>query len=145
MELPDDIYEEVTRLSEIGNEHCDDGKFANAIEVWRSALELLPSPRDQWEAALWLNASIGDAYYQEEQWEDAKASFLDALNGPDAQGSPFIHYMLGKTLLRLDDEDEAVQSLLRAYILDGVDIFDTDEEEGPDAFELLQERGLVDD
>ena len=145
MELPDEIYEQVEQLSEQGNDLCEEGDFTGAIAVWQSALALLPPPRQQWEASVWLHASIGDAYYQEDEWQDAKAAFFDAMNCPDAQVNPFVHYMLGKTLLRLDDEEGAVDHLLRAYMLDGVDIFDADEEEGPDALALLQNKGLVDE
>jgi len=145
MELPDDIYEQIEQLSEQGNDLCDEGDFAGAVKVWQEALELLPEPRAEWEAALWLHASIGDAYYQEGAWQDAKDALFDALNCPEATVNPFVHYMLGKTFLHLEDEEGAVDHLLRAYMLDGVEIFDTDEDEGPDALELLQQKGLIDE
>ena len=105
---------------------------------------MLPEPASQWEAATWLYASLGDAYYQSAQYEMAKDALYSALNGDDARANPFIHYMLGKTLLRLDD-DGAIDALLRAYMLDGVEIFDSDEDEGPDCLQLLEDRGLVND
>ena len=143
-ELPDDIYEQIETLSDAGNDCIDDGDFDGAIENWRQALGLLPEPASQWEAATWLYASLGDAYYQSANYEMAKDALYSALNGHDAQANPFIHYMLGKTLLRLDD-DRAIDSLLRAYMLDGVDIFDSDEDEGPDCLQMLEDRGLVDE
>ena len=143
MELPDELYEQIEDLSGQGNDLCDDDNFRGAIDVWQSALALLPEPKNQWEAALWLHASIGDAYYQEDEFENARNSFFDAMNCPDGQDNPFVYYMLGKTLLRLEQEEEAVQYLLRAYMLEGVDIFDADEDEGPDAFALLEQHGLV--
>lgn len=142
MELPDDIYEQIERLSEEGNEHSDEGNFPEAIEVWSQALSLLPEPRQDWDAAMWLYASLGDAYYQSGDYSMAKDALFNALNCPDGQGNPFIHYMLGKTLVKLNDEG-AIDELLRAYMLDGVDIFDSDEDEGPDTLQLLQDKGLV--
>lgn len=144
MELPDDIYEQIEILSESGSEASDEGDFDVAIHHWQQALSLLPEPQNQWEAYLWLNASLGDAYYQSQEYGSAKSCLYDALNGPDGQGNGFVHYVLGKTLLRLDDE-KAVDHLLQAYMAEGVEIFDSDEDEGPDSLRLLQDRGLVDE
>jgi len=144
MELPEDIDDRIEALSEEGNEHSDDGDHAAAIECWNQALAILPQPWPQWEAATWLYASLGDAHYQLGDYAAAKDDLFNALNCPEGQGNPFIHYMLGKTLVRLNDAG-AVDALLRAYMLDGVDIFDSDEEEGPDCLQLLQDRGLVDE
>lgn len=142
MELPDDIYEQIENLSEAGNECSDEDDFEGAIENWRQALALLPEPQQDWEAATWLYASLGDAYYQSADYGMAKDALFTALNCPDGQMNPFIHYMLGKALVRLDDET-AIDELLRAYMLDGVDIFD-DEDEGQDCLQLLEDRGLLD-
>lgn len=145
-ELPDDIYEHVEALSEEGNDLIDDGDAAGAEAVWRQALDLLPEPRDVWEAYTWLNASIGEACYVQENYDDAVQVLFDALNGPEAQANPFIHYMLGKSLWkRGDDEEGAIDALLRAHMLDGSDIFDGDEEEGADMLQLLIDRNLIDE
>lgn len=143
-ELPDDIYERIEALSEEGNELSDEEDDAGAEAVWRQALDLLPEPKTKWSAYTWLTTSIGEACYFQGNYADAAQMLFDALNGPDAQENPFVHYMLGKTLWQIgEDEDRAVDELLRAYMLDGVDIFDGDEQEGPDMLQLLIDRGLV--
>ncbi|WP_232468056.1 tetratricopeptide repeat protein [Bordetella genomosp. 13] len=144
LELPDDIYERVEALSEEGNVLMEDGDNEGAEAVWRQALDLLPEPKTEWEAYMWLNASIGEACYFQENYADAVQVLFDALNAPGGPENPFVHYMLGKALWQIgEDEDRAVDELLRAYMLDGVDIFDGDEEEGPDMLQLLIDRGLV--
>ncbi|WP_017523392.1 tetratricopeptide repeat protein [Pusillimonas noertemannii] len=144
MELPDHIYAQVEILAEQGNEMLDDEDYEGALASWSEALELLPEPRNDWDAAMWLHASMAEAHYQLRDFESARDAMYDALNAPGGNENPYVHYMLGKALLRLDDE-KAVDALLRAYMLDGEDIFDSDEEEGPDALRLLQERGLADE
>lgn len=144
MELPDDIHEQIQELAEQGNDMLDDGDYEGAIEVWLQAYQLLPEPKIDWEAALWLHASLGEAHYFLEDYESARDSMYDALNAPGGNENPFVHYMLGKALWQLDDE-KAVDALLQAYMLDGVDIFDGDEDEGPDVLQILQERGLIDE
>ncbi len=144
MELPDELYEQIENLSEAGNNCSDEGDYSGAIEQWLQALALIPHPQQDWEAATWLHASLGEAYYQSGDYGMAKDALLNALNCPDGQGNAFIHYMLGKTLVRLNDAG-AVDELLRAYMLDGVDIFDSDEDEGPDSLQLLEDKGLLDE
>ncbi|HCF2456947.1 TPA: tetratricopeptide repeat protein [Pseudomonas aeruginosa] len=65
MELPDKICDEVDALSTEGNDLMDDEHFDAAIEKWTQALELLPDPKTDWEAYMWLSASIGDAQFQQ--------------------------------------------------------------------------------
>jgi len=144
MELPDDIYEQVEILSEAGNDAADDDDFEEAVAQWEQALALLPEPATQWEAYVWLKASIGDGYYHLDDFASAKSHLYDALNGPDGHESSFVHYLLGKTLIRLDD-DKGVESLLKAYMLEGVDIFDSDDDEGAESLKILQDRGLIDE
>lgn len=143
MELSDDIYNQIEHLSEQGNLMLEDENFDGALTSWRAALALLPEPRHDWEAATWLYASIGDACYQSDDYAGAKNALFDALNGPVGIENPFVHYLLGKTLLRLQDE-RALDYLLRAYMLDGEEIFDSDEEEGSDVLHVLQNSGLID-
>ena len=144
IELPDEIYEQIEALSEAGNECSDEEDHEGAIGNWQQALSLLPEPHQDWEAATWLYASLGDAYCQSGQYELSKDASFNALNCPDGQDNPFIYYTLGKALLRLDDE-QAVDALLRAYMLDGTDIFDTDGEEGEECLQVLADRGLLEE
>ena len=130
--------------------HWSQDQLAQHVSVARAtirqALDLLPEPRDIWEAYTWLNASIGEACYFQENYGGAVQVLFDALNGPEAQANPFIHYMLGKSLWkRGGDEERAIDELLRAYMLDGNEIFEGDEEEGPAMLRLLIERDLIED
>ena len=144
MELPTDIYEQIEVLSEKGNNLIDEGNDSGAEAAWRQALALLPEPKTDWDAYTWLCASIGEACYFQGNYAAATQVLFDALNGPGAQENPFVHYMLGKALWQQGEaEDRAIDELLRAYMLDGVDIFDSDEGEGPEMLQLLQDQGLV--
>ncbi|MDF5828774.1 tetratricopeptide repeat protein [Pseudomonas aeruginosa] len=101
MELPDKIYDEVDALSTKGNDLMDDEHFDAAIEKWTQALELLPDPKTDWEAYMWLSASIGDAQFQQHRYELARDAFLDALNAPGGVENPFVHYRLGQCQVKL--------------------------------------------
>ncbi len=47
------------------------------------------------ETALWINAAIGDSYYQEEQYEEAGAYFLDSYYANGGEFNPYICMMNG--------------------------------------------------
>lgn len=143
MELPDDLYDRIEELSEDGNEFCEEERFSEAIQKWSYAIELLPEPKTDWEAYTWLSASIGDAHYQQDAFEPARQALYDALNGPDGPENPFIWYRLGQCEIRLGNEAGGVDKLLKAYMLDGEDIF-LSEDGGKEFLEILRAKNLVD-
>ncbi|HXL33219.1 MAG TPA: hypothetical protein VN968_28545 [Bradyrhizobium sp.] len=65
-----------------------------------------------------------------------------ALNCPDASENPFIVYRLGQSQTRLGNVDKGVEYLLRAYMLDGEDIFSSDQN-GEEFLAILRSRKLV--
>jgi len=141
MKLPGVLADKLDQLSERGNVLLDDRQdWRGAIEQWREALTLLPEPKRQWEAWTWLNASIGEAFWTGRALEDAKAALFDALNGPDGHINPFILLRLGQTLVDLGDTERGVEYLLRAYMLDGEDVFERD---GRPYLKLLRDRNLI--
>ena len=142
MELPETLYEQVETLSEKGSELFDEGQFAQAIEQWSQAQELLPEPKSDWDAYTWLNTSIGDAHFQLGEFALARQSLFDALNGPDGQASPFVHYRLGQTEVKLQNTESAKSHLLQAYMLDGEAIFLV-EPDGITYLEVLRQANLI--
>lgn len=135
-ELPDALYDEVTKLSELGNDYADDSQFDFAINSWRDALALLPAPVEQWDAACWLYASIGDANWQAGRPKATKEAMFDALNCAGGVENPFIHFRLGQAAEKIGERELAVQSFMKAYMLDGDAIFEADPQ-GPAALALL--------
>lgn len=142
MELPDDIYEQVTELSEQGNTCMDADDHAGAMRCWLEALDKLPAPANDWEAYTWLCASLGDASFMSGHFPEALQYFVDALNGPDGHANPFILYRVGQCHELQGQRDQALEYLLRAYALDGEDIFDADDEGGK-YLALLRQHGLT--
>ena len=140
-ELPNDIHDRVTDLSERGNALLDDNDARGAVALWQQALGLLPEPKAIWDAATWLYASIGDAERQSGNLEAALAAFRAAMASGDGQSNPFVQISLGTTLLDLGYIDEATDPLLRAYMLEGKEIFS---DFGGPYLQFLRGRGLID-
>lgn len=142
MQLNKKTYAAINKLSQEGNAFMDDDKFEAAIEKWDQALDLLPSPRSEWEAFMWLSASIGDAHFQQRQYIPALNCFQDALNAPGGIENPFIHYRIGQCQIALGNSDSGIESLLKSYMIDGDDIF-TAEDDGPELLNLLKSKNLI--
>lgn len=138
--LPDDIYDAIEQLSEDGNDLSDAGDEAGAARLWRQALALLPEPKAQWDAAVWLYASVGDAERSLGHLDEALTCFQAAVKSGDGSVNPFALISLGAKLADLGQTDAAIDPLLRAYMLEGRDIFT---EFGGDYLDLLAQRGLL--
>ena len=58
----------------------------------------------------------------------ARDYFFEAKNCPNGVSNPYVLFRLGQSLVEMNDESEAKEFLLRAYMLVGDDIF-CDEDE----------------
>lgn len=140
-ELPDSIYTQVTDLSERGNVRMEAGLYDEAIALWEQALRLIPQPEAKWDAALWLHASIADALRSMGAVSDALRRFQVAARCADGATNPFVLFSIGACEVDLGHEDAAVDPLLRAYMLEGDELF---ADQDPRYFDLLRRRKLVD-
>ena len=80
MELNDLVYKKIVKLSEQGDELADNFKYDKAILKYEQALNLLPKPIYNWEAATWLLTALGDVYYLNDKYETSLNYFLEAEN-----------------------------------------------------------------
>lgn len=136
MEMNDAVYAKVATLCQQGEERFEEGAYAEAIEQYRQAYELLPSPKTDWEAGSWIWAAIGDCHYCLEAYAEAVGCFRHAEVYPDERRSGFIQLRAGQCYWKLGEVPNAKEYLLRAYLLGGREIFEG-EEEG--CFELIEE------
>lgn len=128
--LSEDIQEALEELCDQGNEAMDEGEFQEAIGFFEQALVILPAPAEEWEPYGWLQAAIGDAYFGMEDCPTALDYFQKAYTfaGPD-DVNPFVLLRLGQCCRRTGDDTNAAEYLLRAYMLDGEDIFRDEEDD----------------
>lgn len=122
-ELPDGIYLQIEALSLKGNLAVDRGQFKEAIKLFNEAFDLLPEPKQLWDAAVWLLAAIGEAQYFDEDFEAASNTLNAVLRYPTAESYPFIHLRLGQSKYELSEIEAAKAELLKAYLDAGEEIF----------------------
>ena len=126
-ELDDEIYEQITSLSASGDLAAQRQEYDLARKLYFQAFALLPDPKSDWDAYTWLWAAIGDSYFFENDWEGCLDAFLNAVNGPDGMGNPFLHLRLGQSFYNLGQEKKALDEFVRAYMGGGLEIFEGSE------------------
>lgn len=127
-ELDDTIYEQIESLSEKGNDFADEGNFEGARQEFEKALALVPEPKTDWEAALWLYASLGDMNFSMAAYQASINNFYDALNCPDGNTNAFVLLRLGQALFETGEKEKGTEYLLRAYMLEGRELFGEDDQ-----------------
>lgn len=128
MELEDKIYDEILSLSNDGDLLVEESKYDEAIEKYLKALELVPSPKNKWEAATWIYTALGDTCFINENYKEGKEYLYDAINCPDGLDNPFILMRLGQCLYEMGEIDKSKEYLLKAYMLEGVHIFEEEDD-----------------
>lgn len=122
--ISDSLYVEITKKTDLGNAHMDKREWRQAIAAFEAALAKLPEPKPKWEAYTWIMGSLGDAYFSLRDYTSAERVLSEAARDMDGQQNPFIMLRLGQVSLELGDVARADDSLMRAYLLMGITIFD---------------------
>ena len=125
MQLTPELQEVANRLAAEGDALCEQGRFAEALKIFRKGLDAVPEPREQYGATMWFLAAIGDCQWFMKDYAAAADTFRDALLYGGI-GNEFIHKRRGQTLYELGQLDEAANELLRAWLLGGNETFSED-------------------
>lgn len=134
-ELDSAIHSKITELCQLGDSHVEEGELDLALAKYQEALTLIPAPHARWQASTWVWTAIGDTYFMKGDFEQSLDAFRAAMRGPDAIGNPFIHLRLGQSAFETGDMETAREHLLRAYMAEGIEIF---EDERPDYLDLIK-------
>lgn len=136
-EISEQLQSELDKHSEEGNKYFDNNEYDKALKIWKKALELIPEPKKNFSESVWFLTSIGDIYFMQGKYEEAFNNFEDAKNNLSGDGinNPFILLRLGQSAFELGKKDFATENLLRAYMLEGKEIFEEDDKK---YFEFLK-------
>lgn len=135
-EIMPETKAKLDELAERGNQLEEEERYEEAIQV-------IPEPQQFYSETIWFLAAIGDVYFQKELYSKAHECFDKArgnLSG-EGYGNPFIMLRLGECCLEIGDEKNATEYLLRAYMMEGNEIFEPDEDgedDGQKYFDFLR-------
>jgi tetratricopeptide (TPR) repeat protein len=122
-ELNNELYSRIQDLCSKGDQLAESEKYSNALSEYFKAYELLPSPKENWDASTWILAAIGDMNFLMKNYESGLQNFNNAMKCPDAIGNPFIHLRLGQCQFEVGNFDKAADEFVRAYAIEGEELF----------------------
>ena len=126
-ELPPTVMSEIERLCSEGDALAASSHFDEAVKSYNAAWEMVPEPKNDWNASTWILGAIGDACFLGGYVTSAREAFEYAMSCPDAVGNPFLHLRLGQVLLDAGEQDASADNLMRAYMGAGAEIFATED------------------
>lgn len=126
-ELAPEVHDRIKVLAAEGDALAEKGRYEEAIKQYNQAWSLVPDPRNDWEAATWLLAAIGDAAFLGGWYGSARKALDYAMTCPGAIGNPFLHLRRGQVALEQGDEEVAANELMRAYMAEGREIFESED------------------
>lgn len=128
MQLGKSYIEDIERICRAADDYVAEGNNDEAYRKYKEALDIIPEPKTAYETATWIFVSIGDLYFKTGRYDLAKDFFYEAKECPNGVSNPYVLFRLGQSLVETNDEKDAKEFLLRAYMLVGDDIFwDEDE------------------
>jgi tetratricopeptide (TPR) repeat protein len=130
--LTDADYKRLKALCAEGDQLADDEHYAQALVKYWEAFDLIPEPREDWEATLWVLVAIGDANFLNKDFEAGRDNLSNAMRCDGAVGNPFIHLRLGQCQFELGNLDRAADEFTRAYAVAGEEIFAEEEQKYTD-------------
>jgi hypothetical protein len=134
-ELPDEIHHQIQDICRKGDALAGRGEFREARKTYWTAFDLVPEPREDWNATTWILAAIGDSFFLERDFKHGVDAFSDAVRCAGGLGNVFIHLRMGECYFELGDEKRAADNLTRAYMGGGREVF---AKEDPKYFRLLE-------
>ena len=142
-DLSAEVQAKMDELAQKGNQLEKQGRFTEAVQAWQAGLALIPEPQQFYGQTVGFLAAIGDVYFQQGEYVLAHECFDKARGNMTGAGygNPFIMLRLGECCLEIGDEKNALEYLLRAYMFEGKDIFEPDDDgadDGAKYFEFLR-------
>lgn len=121
-ELDDNLYEIITNYCESGDKLFDLGQYDEALLEYSSAWDLLPEPKRKWDAASWIYAAKGDAYFFKGEYSNALPYFRDLYNLFEMINE-FVLIRYGQCLYELGQIEDGKRFIFEAYLIGGKELF----------------------
>jgi tetratricopeptide (TPR) repeat protein len=124
--IDEQTHNEIQRLCALGDSLAKLDQHREALTQYNKAWELIPSPRNNWEASIWVLAAIADSSFYLGHFAPAQQALDYAMTCPGGLGNPFLHLRRGQVLFEFGEMDSSAEELMRAYMGGGSENFATE-------------------
>lgn len=118
------LSKKIDYLSKKAEHLLNKSKSREAIIIYNKIIELLPEPKEMWEAYEWVNIAIADTYFLAKDYENANLYFNRVI---DDSSNPYVFLRYGQVKYYINDVENAQEYLLKAYKMAGKDIFNDED------------------
>jgi hypothetical protein len=80
--LSDSLHAQITGLCQRGDALMSATDIQGALTEYHAAWQLLPEPKEDWEAATWILSAIGDAHFQSRDFSNAVSALFERIAMP---------------------------------------------------------------
>jgi hypothetical protein len=129
-----DALREAERLLTEGDDLADDELDEEALTKFQQAWAALPEPKSEQKPAIRILGAIADCLFHLGRWDECRAAVQHAFRCGADVANPFLRLRLGQALYELNDEHEAANWLVPAYLSAGRALFADDDPKYLDFF-----------
>jgi tetratricopeptide (TPR) repeat protein len=140
IELPDELTNAISSWCAKGDALAEARRLKEALIAFNEAWKLIPDPKNDWDAATWVLAAIGDTAYLSGDYANARKALEYGMSCPGAVGNPFMHLRFGQVLYESNEFDRSADELMRSYMGAGLDVFAS---EDPKYLSFLKSRAQL--
>lgn len=127
LELDSNTHDKIKALCTSGDQLASAGRYEDAIAEYNEAWDLVPEPKNDWEAATWILAAMADSCFLAGYNTSAREALEYAMTCPGGVGNPFLHLRYGQVLYEVGEMDGAAEELIRAYMGAGEEIYSSED------------------
>ncbi len=127
-QLADKIFNKIEAFQLQAEQLIENEQFSAAIKEYQKAWNTLPEPKQLWDAALWIKVGQAECLLATESYAQAKKILLEAILCSGAVSNPLVHLLLGISYFESNELQSAQTELQIAYDLEGIDIFQDDDQ-----------------
>lgn len=122
--LEPSVFAQVRAKAERAEASIASADYRAAFDSLIEAINLLPEPHQQWNAAGWILMALGENAIRARSYASAQGPLDDAAWSPGTIGNPWFHLRLGQVMYELQTQNRAAEELARAYMGGGREIFE---------------------
>lgn len=127
--LSDELYDSIMSDMDSGDSAMEEESLDSALACYQQALGKVPEPKHDWEMSLHVYTALGDVSFNLKDFESSVYYYNQALQCPDGTVNGYVWLGLGQSYIEVDETDKAKDALMSAYMLEGEEIFEGDNQE----------------
>ena len=124
-DLEPELKAQVVDICNKAVEAQEEERFHASNRYLQDVYELLPEPKSEWKAYTWLISSMADNHFEQDEYVAAFEKFEEVFTLDDESNeNAYLCLRRGQCALELEHDDLAKQLLIRAFELEGKELFE---------------------